>query len=195
MLEKLPSWLKKLQLNLSLQRKLNDNTSKISESEGFTYSSEVVLYRRISTFICLVFIPLFFVNAFLNFQLNSLKKDIDARVVRISSYDALEQSYLSVAKSVVTYKKLINTRVSLYDRLSVIYASIPEGITITSLSITPAEFHISLEGDNLLLFSFVLDKFVKSPLIGTLYLESASLKGSSAEGVESYLVSIKGIFK
>lgn len=146
--------------------------------------------------ISLLFILVFFINLFLNSRLLSLKKDLDTKLAKLETYSEVETSYIAVAKSITKYKNLKDTKVSMYDRVLVIKDSIPEGISITSLRVSPSEFRIVLSGNNLLLFSFVLDKYVKSPLISTIYLENASLTGEEEDTeIATYGVTIRGIFK
>jgi len=181
--------LKNLPASLSQQRKQNNTSSADSETH---YPKEVIVYKTISIILCVVFVLLFFVNLSLDLQLNSKKASLDKVVSRVESYSDLENSYNRVGNSVALYKTLRENKVSMSDRALSVYSSIPEGITVNSLCLAPDVFQMYLTGHNVLVFSTLIDKYAKNPMISSISLDSATLL---VEDQDYYQVALRGVFK
>lgn len=198
MLEKLPSLLKNLQARLSLlnlQKKPNDQVSEFVEPSEYSYPREVILYRRISVIISVIFIFLIGLNLLLDANLNLQKKNLDLRVAKTDSYSEFEKSYRNTAETLNRYQSLMKIKSNMYDRFLLVYYSIPEGVSVTNLVIDQEKFKITLSSKNVLLYSKLINTYIKDPLTKTLYLDSAYLTADPVDDSSIYTVSMRGEFK
>lgn len=187
--------MKNLLAKLSQLRKPKEQIPEFVDSSEFSHPSEVLLYRKISIVISIAFFLIFVANIFLDFSLNTQKAKIDSTVEKINTYADMEKNYRNTAETLVRYKSLMSSKSTMYDRFLLVYYSIPEGVKTESLKIDSEKFTINLSSANILLFSKLIDTYINSPLVKTLYLDSASLRSTDQEGKTEYNVTLRGIFK
>lgn len=112
-------------------------------------------------------------------------------VEEIDTYAGIEDKARRISNKTVAYKKFLNARVLMSEKIDFVLDSIRSGIELSNFQVNPFSFSISVEGKSALDFTNLILRFLEGGLVSEIVIESASLDKTENQ----YKVMLRGNFK
>ena len=124
-------------------------------------------------------------------SLSRLKAKQDSLIFSLDSFQSDIDLARDVEKKAEFYTQTLSERSPLYSKISVAYGSVQSDAEIISFSMGSSGFMVSLTGKDALVFSRLINIYLRSDLVDHIILHSAAYD----KNIDSYKVELEGVFK
>ena len=138
-----------------------------------------------------VFIILALVNQGFKTALDSQKKEQMSLIATLESMKSKQDLILGVDKKIKFYQDFLLSRKNLGDKSDFIFDHVNPGLSVDKGTLEEDSFTITLEGENIYLFTQLIMQYLEGDKVSEVSITSANLNPSSKE----FTVELKGTFK
>jgi hypothetical protein len=115
----------------------------------------------------------------------------DRLVGEIDTYADVEERAKHISDKTLAYKKFLNNRVLMSDKIDFVFDNLRSGIELSNLQVNPSSFSISVAGGSALDFTNLILRYLEGDTVAEIIIESASLDKNESQ----YKVMLRGNFK
>jgi hypothetical protein len=168
----------------------------ISEEEilppNFFYIDKAFkFFRKASFFIVIVFGLMLMANFVLNLKLEAQRKMTNQLADEVGRYTLIQKNAADVDKKTQFYQNTLSQRYILGDKTKVIFSNLDPSTVLTTVSITPEKFSMTIEVATPLDFAKLVARYLESDRIASVTLRSADLIANR----NVFKVSMEGTYK
>lgn len=150
-----------------------------------------ILIRKFIVGLSVTFGVLLILNFTISFMVDYQKRWQDRLVGEIDTYADVEERAKHISDKTLAYKKFLNNRVLMSDKIDFVFDNLRSGIELSNLQVNPSSFSISVAGGSALDFTNLILRYLEGDTVAEIIIESASLDKNESQ----YKVMLRGNFK